>query len=141
MITCVYLKDINFSDTELNYHLNIKRYRTYQQRMKMKSLSSSNKKMIIAIVINEKYISNHSTDGFKVGATSFTLKIADYFIKQQVFAGFILYKRDESLLAPKIEQIEIKEIKYIKIFFNFSMNSKDIKEALDKAQGKITNVF
>ncbi|MBC8951953.1 glycosyltransferase [Xenorhabdus sp. PB62.4] len=99
----------------------------------MKSLSSSNKKMIIAIVINEKYISNHSTDGFKVGATSFTLKMADYFIKQQVFAGFILYKRDESLLVPKIEQLETNEIKYIKIFFNFSMNSEDIKEALDKA--------
>ncbi|MDC9596369.1 glycosyltransferase [Xenorhabdus anantnagensis] len=98
----------------------------------MKNLSSGNKKMIIAIVINEKYISNHYTDGFKVGATSFTLKMVNYFIKQQVFAGFILYKRDESLLAPKIEQLEINEIKYIKIFFNFSMNSEDIREALAK---------
>ncbi|OTA18112.1 glycosyl transferase [Xenorhabdus vietnamensis] len=99
----------------------------------MKNLSSGNKKMIIAIVINEKYISNHYTDGFKVGATSFTLKMANYFIKQQVFAGFILYKRDESLLVPKIEQLEINEIKYIKIFFNFSMNSEDIREALAKS--------
>ncbi len=89
--------------------------------------------MIIAIVINEKYLSNHHIDGFKVGATSFTLKMTDYFIKHQIFAGFILYKRDESLLVPKIEKTENNGIKYIKIRFNFSMRSEDIKEALDTA--------
>ncbi|CAM3709541.1 glycosyltransferase [Xenorhabdus thuongxuanensis] len=98
----------------------------------MNDLLSSNKKMIIAIVINEKYILNHYTDGFKVGATSFTLKMVDYFIKQHIFAGFILYKRDESLLVPKIEQSKIGGIKYIKIFFNFSMSSENIKETLAK---------
>ncbi|MBI6548352.1 glycosyltransferase [Xenorhabdus sp. VLS] len=88
--------------------------------------------MTIAIVINKKYISNNYTDGFKVGATSFTLKMADYFMKKQLFAGFILYKRDESLLVPRITRLEKNGIKYINMFFNFSMNPEDIRDALDK---------
>ncbi|AOM40863.1 glycosyltransferase [Xenorhabdus hominickii] len=99
----------------------------------MNNISPGKEKMTIAIVINEKYISNHYTVGFKVGATSFTLKMADYFIRQQIFAGFILYKRDESLLTPKIEQLEENGIRYIKILFNFSMDSENIKEALAKS--------
>ncbi|WP_237385962.1 glycosyltransferase [Xenorhabdus sp. Sc-CR9] len=115
----------------------------------MKHQLSDNEKMTIAIVINEKYISNHYADGFKVGATSFTIKIADFFIDKQLFAGFILYKRDESLLVPKINQLEKNGIKYVKLFFNFSMNPEDIKDALDQclsllAQGdmqKKSNIF
>ncbi|MDC9593671.1 glycosyltransferase [Xenorhabdus sp. IM139775] len=104
----------------------------------MKNLSSDNKKMIIAIVINEKYISDHDTNGFKVGATSFALKMAEYFIQQQVFAGFILYKRDKSLLSPQIEQLKTDGIKYIKMRFNFSMKSEDIKEALAKSLSSLS---
>ncbi|NDK98119.1 glycosyltransferase [Photorhabdus bodei] len=98
----------------------------------MTNITSSNKITPAVIVINGNYISNDYRSGFKVGATSFTLKVADYFIKRDLLSGFIFYKRDESLILPKITEDIIEGIKCINIFFNFSMKSKDVKNMLEK---------
>ncbi|MCT8343195.1 MULTISPECIES: hypothetical protein [Photorhabdus] len=57
----------------------------------MTNITSGNKITPAVIVINGNYISNDYRSGFKVGATSFTLKVADYFIKRDLLSGFIPY--------------------------------------------------
>ncbi|MCW7547504.1 glycosyltransferase [Photorhabdus sp. APURE] len=98
----------------------------------MINIISSKKIAPAVIVINGNYISNDYRSGFKVGATSFALKVADYFIKRNLLSGFILYKRDESLISPKITEGIIRGIKCINIFFNFSMKIPDIRNMLEK---------
>jgi len=85
------------------------------------------------IVMNMNYLPKDSIQGFKVGATSLSLKIAQYFNEIELLLGFLLYKRDESLVQPELFQETIFGFECVILAFNFKMEAVELKDAIKKA--------
>ncbi len=85
------------------------------------------------VVLNHKYFPNSKGHVNIVGATSFALEVIKCLKKYKSLSGIILYKRDESINVPVLE--EKKELDYyiITLRFNFNMDSNDIKHAIEQA--------
>ncbi|AUJ24797.1 MULTISPECIES: glycosyltransferase [Virgibacillus] len=89
------------------------------------------------IVLNEKYFPSTWNFTAKVGATSFTMNVMDCLYKNNRYAGLILYKRDESLTYPVLEEKYIKNHIVITMKFNFNIETFLIKNVLEAAISRI----
>lgn len=85
------------------------------------------------LVLNAKYLPDSETSAAKVGATSIALSVAHVLRDEGLFAGMILYQRQEDLVRPKVSVQLRASIACAVIRFNFAMRRSEIRDAMSSA--------
>lgn len=107
-----------------------------------------NKMLNTIIVINKKHMQKNINEGFRVGATSFSINIKKNLERNESYIGTVFYERDESISSPLLMVGHDDERYSLTLKFNYKMprnvvtqNLKDAFEILQKLVGGITKEF
>ncbi|KUJ12001.1 uncharacterized protein LY89DRAFT_699975 [Mollisia scopiformis] len=90
------------------------------------------------IILNQRYFPDSEFSAAKVGATSFAFSAMSVLQEARLFAGMILYKRDESITTPRLLTHMKSSIPCVTLFFNFLMDWMSIRDALNEATESLT---
>lgn len=86
------------------------------------------------IIVNQNFLPDDSRKPYLYGATHYALKLGEIFLSQESFYGFILYKRDDTLEAPVVENGRVlNSYNSLTIRFSFNMPEAVLKESFDNA--------
>ncbi|KAJ5051603.1 uncharacterized protein L3040_001379 [Drepanopeziza brunnea f. sp. 'multigermtubi'] len=85
------------------------------------------------LILNAKYLPDSETSAAKVGATSIAFSVAHVLQHEGLFAGMILYQRQEDLSQPKVSIQFRASIPCVVLCFNFEMRRSDIRDAISSA--------
>ncbi|AZQ32391.1 glycosyltransferase [Streptomyces cyaneochromogenes] len=91
------------------------------------------------LVFNENYLPTSHGMASRVGATSFMLEAAACLEEAGVFAGVILYKRQEGLETPTLHPVIRNGMPCMEMRFHFSMPPEEIRSALAVAAMKLAS--
>jgi glycosyltransferase involved in cell wall biosynthesis len=92
-----------------------------------------NEMLSTIIVINKKHMQKNIHEGFRVGATSFSINIKKHLENNQSYIGTVFYERDESISSPLL-LVEHDNQRYsLSLRFNFRMPPQIIAQSLKDA--------
>lgn len=90
------------------------------------------------IVLNQRYFPDTEFSAAKVGATSFAFSAMSVLQKAGIFAGMILYKRDEGINTPCLVTQSKSTVPCVTLLFNFLMDWMHIRDAINEATEILT---
>ncbi|KAF4625015.1 hypothetical protein G7Y89_g13156 [Cudoniella acicularis] len=90
------------------------------------------------IILNEKYFPESDVSPAKVGATSIAFSVMNLLGGEGLFAGMILYRREEGIFHPRIELQTKSSIVCGILSFNFDMARSKIRDAISAAAKMLT---
>ncbi|SDZ56264.1 Glycosyltransferase involved in cell wall bisynthesis [Evansella caseinilytica] len=85
------------------------------------------------VCLNHRYFPESANAANVVGATSFALNVIECLEKQKLLSGIILYKRDESIKVPILDEHQTKGHLIFTLRFNFNMKPICIKKSIEEA--------
>jgi len=92
----------------------------------------------VVLVLNHRYLPD--SNGFKVGATSFFIEVLSCLKEGATLGGLLLYKRDESITSPVMEETQVDGCNAVILHFNFQMTEADLRSSILAACRRVSTV-
>ncbi|WP_225729268.1 MULTISPECIES: glycosyltransferase family 4 protein [unclassified Nocardia] len=89
------------------------------------------------VVLNERYFPENELAAARVGATSFARSVLRCLRRAELFAGMILYRRDETSDEPVLETVHRAGITCIVLRFHFGMSERVVRAAIAEAADRL----
>ncbi len=87
----------------------------------------------IACILNSRYAPETHWSSYTAGAGRFSSAVASLLSSRDLFAGFVLYRRNENLSAPTIKSTSFLGFKAVEVSFNFRMRHELVRSVLQSA--------
>lgn len=94
----------------------------------------------VAIVVNSRFLPRSVGAGHSVGAAGFVLRVARELAALELFGGFVLYRRDDSLTSIQHQVFDRLGYNAVEIRFNFSLAVLSVKNGLRRALRTLTTM-
>ncbi|KAJ8070613.1 hypothetical protein OCU04_000986 [Sclerotinia nivalis] len=104
-------------------------------------ISSLDKMLPAILVLNYRYYPSSTNSAAKVGATAFALQVVRVLEDAGLFGGVILYDRQDHLVAPVVQLMTKDSTPCVKLSFNFSMNTVQVRYALYASTALLVATF
>lgn len=85
------------------------------------------------IVLNRNFAPASVAGPFKYGVVPYALNAAEALKREGLLAGFVLYRRDESLSMPQVQPTHLLGYPAIELGFHFRMSDGAVRTALETA--------